>query len=48
MDKCVRVSEFLKPLFGSSRTCQEASEIVSGILEAQSPQLSGYLQNDYA
>lgn len=40
MDKCMRISEFLNPLFGRPKTGQQASEIVEGILKARSPRLS--------
>ena len=40
MDKCIRISEFTKHLFMDQTVCQQASEILEGIMEARSPRLS--------
>jgi len=40
MDKFIRISEFAKQLFTDQTTSQQASEILQGILEANSPRLS--------
>ena len=40
MYKHMRIQEFAKQLFSDEKTWKKASEIMIGILEAQSPRLS--------
>jgi Transposase DDE domain len=40
MDKFIRISEFTQLLFSDSKTAQQASQIIEGIMEARSPRLS--------
>ena len=40
MDKFIRISEFTQLLFSDSKTAQQASQIIEGIMEACSPRLS--------
>jgi hypothetical protein len=40
MDKCIRILEFAKQLFADPKAAQQASQIMQGIMEAQSPRLS--------
>ena len=40
MDKCIRISMFAKQLFTDQKVAQQASQIMQGIMVAQSPRLS--------
>jgi hypothetical protein len=40
MDKSIRIFEFVKQIFTEQKAAQQASEIIEGIMEAQSPRLS--------
>jgi hypothetical protein len=40
MDKFTRIPEFAEQLFSDSKTVQQASEIIQGILETRSPRIS--------
>lgn len=40
MNKCIRISAFAKELFSDSKTADQASQIMTGIMQARSPRLS--------
>jgi hypothetical protein len=40
MDKCIRFYEFAKQLFDDDRSAEKASQIIEGIIQAQSPRIS--------
>jgi hypothetical protein len=40
VNKFIRISEFVQSLFADEKTAQRASQIIEGIMTAQSPRLS--------